>query len=262
MKDIVEDALENAESDYSGDELDGEPDSEGFGEPRLALFGYGRVGAELIEGEWVSEYPDVETHHRQRGDERHDGSIGAEYAILVGDTNDHELAAAIGERVPDGTTSIAVPISTPESRAESVESVDATIPCPRAHADELAGDLLAALSGRTRISPPPQFYTRLHTAGRVHGFRGQRERTDSPPDQFAETLVTDALANPFGTGAIDASDHFFSLFHADGAATLETFDAVRNEITDRFGSDTGSEPFAVDTTADPGAAYRLTLLGY
>lgn len=260
MKDIVEEAIENAESADRADELDGDTSSTGFGEPELSLVGFGRVGAELLQREWMSDYPDVETHHRQRGDERQHGSIDTDYTILVGSTDEHELAAAIGERLPAGTTSVAVPISTPESPAASVETANATIPCPRAYADELVGDLLAVLSGRTWVSPPPQFYTRLRTAGRVNGFRGRRERADSQPDLFAERLVTDALGNPFDTGDTDASDHLFSLFRADDAVTLETFDAVRNEVTDRFGTDTGTESFAVDTTADTGAAYRLTLL--
>lgn len=262
VNDIVEDALEAAESADSGGVTDNEPDPEGFGEPRLALLGYGRVGAEVLQREWVRDYPDVDTRHVQRAEAGRNSTIEADYAILVGGADDHDLAAAIGAAVPDETTSIAVPISTPESPVGNVETANATVSCPRARARELVTDLLAVLHRRTRISPLPQFYDRLRTVGRVHGFRGQQERLDSelPPTVFAEKLVSDALANPFDTGWSDASDHFFSLFRADDEATLETFDAVRDEVTDRFGGGDGLELFAVDTTGEPGAEYQLTLL--
>lgn len=260
MKDIVEDALDRANRVDSADELDGETDPDEFGEPRLTLLGYGSAGAELLQQGWASDYPNVDTHHVQRAEELRDSSIDADYAILVGDAGDRDLAAAIGEGLSERTTSVAVSISTRESPVGSVETANATIPCPRIRADELVTDLLAVLPGRTRVSPPIQFYDRLRTVGRVHGFRGERERADSPAEQFAAELVDDALANPFDAGSGDASEHFFSFLRADDAVTLETFDALRNGITDRFGTDTGSGSFAVDTTGDTGADYRLTLL--
>ncbi len=259
MKDIVEEALENAEGAGSSGQLEDEPDSERFGEPELTLLGYGRVGGKLLEREWVRDYPDVETRYVQRGEELRSSAVDADYAILVGDSDD-DLAAAIGERLPEGTTSVAVPISAPASPVGSVESANVTIPCPPIRVDELVSDLLTVLRGRTRVWPSVQFYDQLRTVGRVHGFRGERDRADAPPDQFASELVTDALGNPFDAEGGDASEPFFSFLRADDAVTLETFDALRNEITDRFGGDTASGSFAVDTTGDSGADYRLTLL--
>lgn len=255
--DIVDAALGAGEMT---DDLEDETDTDAFGDPQLSLIGYGDAGANPLRQGWAQDYPDVGTRHVTNAEALPDAVADADYAILVGDRDDHGLAAAIGGRLPDGTTSIVVPIGTAEAPVAGVGTANATVPCPRAHARELVTDFLTVLTGRARVSPPPQFYDRLRTVGRVHGFRGERERADSPADQFAAKLVDDALANPFDAEGGDASERFFSFLRADDAVTLGTFDALRNEITDRFGADTGLGSFAVDTTGDSGAGYRLTLL--
>jgi len=102
MKDIVEAALEHQKSVDDSDHQD----TNEFGDPHVSVIGYGDIGAQIIQHGWDrryvdSEYPHVETHHLQRGEELPSEPRDADYAILVGDSADEELAVEIGDALPD-----------------------------------------------------------------------------------------------------------------------------------------------------------------
>lgn len=263
MKDIVEAALEH-QDDL---EVDAEPNANEFGEPQVALIGYGNLGAEIIQQGWDSrypnrKYPEAHTHHVQCVEELPESTRNADYVILTGSANDHRIAAEIGDALSRGTTSIAIPIRTTANPIETPETINATIPCNQTHVQELATDLLTILAGRIEISPHPRFYNKLRTIGRIHGFRGQQGRDSSEisQDEFAEQLVADTLANPVDYEDSHSAEHYISFLHAGEGLTLGEAEAVRNEIATELGVDMEKMLLAVDATKEMGTKYRLIVL--
>lgn len=262
MDDIVDDALERR-----GPEREDEQGPDEFGEPRFTLLGYGAVGAEIVRQGWDSRYPrpehpDADVHRTRGAGELPAGVEDADYVVLTGGTADRGVAAAIGETLADGTTSIAVPVRTTGGPVGPVPTVDATLPCDRDHVRGLATDLLTVLTGRIEISPPPRSYRELRSIGRVYGFRGQRDRNgpDTSVDEFADRLVADALANPVDAVDHEGTEHYLSLLRAGDDLTLREADAVRAEIAAELDVGARSTVLAVDATEGTGTAYRLTVL--
>jgi len=262
MKDIVEAAL-NSQERFEGDD---DSDAEEFGDPEIALIGFGNAGTQFIQEGLDERSPDpealgLETHHVHRSHEFPTGPRDVDYAILVGNAADHDLLTDIGRKLGEEPTSIAIPILTTETPVETVETVNTSIPCSHTHAQELVTDLLRILAKEVQVSPPAGFYQNLRTVGRIHGFRGKLDRSEfgKSPTEYADALVTETLSNPFHSAVDNDSTHLLSILHADDEVTLEEFDAVRDAIADHFNTDSGSVHAAADTTADTDPRYRLTV---
>ncbi len=260
MKDIVADALAHAENVES----DETTDSEEFGEPRVALLGYGSAGRAIIDKGWDSryphpKYPDTDTHHIPSLEALPSDVLDADYAILAGSADDHTLATNIGARLTGDTTSIALPFGPTADTVRTVETTNVTIPCAQKQIRELATDILTLLAGRIKMSPPPRFYHELQTIGRLRGFRGQQKQksADMRPNEFAQLLISDALSTPIDTGAV--TDHFISFLNAGPDVTLRETDSIRTEIANELGTDPERELLAVDVSEDMGQNYRLTM---
>jgi len=263
MIDIVEDAIARREALEDGNRAD----TNEFAEPRVCLVGYGDRGVKLAEQGWDDRYPDPKypeaTAHCVEGIGALPRSVTtADHVILVGHATDHELAVSIGDALSDETTSVAVSVPAANEPTRHVGPVDTTIPCGPDDVQELITDVLTVLTARIEISPPPQIYDELRAVGRLDGFRGQRCRDDStaPPRDFAERLVSDALASPIAPGSDVGTEHVFSLLSADETVTLETADAVRDALSARLNARTEPILFAVDATVDGRAGYRLSVL--
>jgi len=262
MKDIVEAALNHQESFERADDSD----TDEFGDPELALIGFGSTGQQIVQQGLDDRSPDpgalgVDTFHVHDSDELSTEARDTDYVILVGDGDDHQLLTDIGRKLGEEPTSIAIPIPVTEAPVETVATVSATIPCSNTHAQELATDLLRILAGEMQVSPPVGFYRDLRTVGRIHGCREKLDRDEfaTSPKEFADELVAETLSNPLHTAVDDDSTHVFSILHAGGEVTLKEFDAVRNAIGNRIVTDGGAEYAAADTTAGMDSTDRLTV---
>lgn len=263
MRDLVAGLLESR--DAQAHDTDTAVDE--FGEPLSLLLGYGNLGAQLARQGWGSRYPHrrySETHTSgvQDLDDLPTTATEADFIILTGSTDCHRLVERIGDTLPDETTSIALPIPVDDNRPHEVAAVDATIPCDHSLVHELATDLLTILTAQIQISPPPQLYQELQTAGLIQSFRGQQTHVDSELSghDLAETLVTDTLENPLGTDDRTHAEECISFLQAGPDLTLRDAEAVRDEITTRVTSKGELELFTAATTEQLEHESRLTLL--
>jgi hypothetical protein len=263
MRDLVAGLLESR--DAQAHDTDTAVDE--FGEPLSLLLGYGDLGARIARQGWDSRYPhrrysEAHTYGVQRLDDLPTAATDADFIILTGSTDCHRLGESIGDTLPEETTSIAIPVPVDDTGPHEVAAVDATIPCTHALVQELATDLLTILTARIRITPPPQLYQELQTAGLLQGFRGRENHVESGRSarDFAETLVANTLETPVYTDDRTHTGACVSFLQAGTDLTLRDAEAVRDEITARVGSGGGPELFAAAATEDVENESRLTLL--
>lgn len=262
MRDLVEAALERQKDQEHNEEADANE----FGEPLSLLLGYGDLGVEITRQGWDSRYSHPKysktiTDSVQEVADLPTAATEADYVILTGSTECCRLGETVGEILPEKTTSIALPIPVDSENIQEINAVDATIPCKRKFTQELATDLLTILTAQIQVSPPPQLYQELQTAGLIQGFRGQRKYVSSKNTEYdlAEKLVTNTLENPFYDGCNHA-ETCISFLHAGNDLTLKETEAIREEITSRIGSEVEPELFTADTTNSMEDMYRLVLL--
>lgn len=263
MDDMIADMLES----QAGPPHDTDTAVDEFGEPLSLLLGYGDLGAQIAQQGWDSRYPhrrysEAHTYGVQELEDLPTAATEADFVILTGSTDCHRLGERIGDTLPEETTSIAIPVPVDDTRPHEIDAVDATVPCAQTLVQELATDLLTILTAQIQISPPPQLYQELQTAGLMQGFRGQEKNVDSGVSvhDFAETLVTNTLENPVYTNDRTHTEECVSFLQAGTDLTLRDAEAVRDEITTQVKSRGGLELFTAATTENLENESRLTLL--